>query len=624
MIPQLQSPILPGLRFAKSIAKSFNLDRYSNASSYFVGVICNEAMARANARADREVSFSRRSNSDESFFFRSTMPRMYELTRGNKYIALHGYTAGVSDTPIQKVLEKLLSGYESRGEIDVASLDGSFTISLLDADSKQILLYRNLVGVAASYYTRTKDGFIFGSNLAEVARKSGMALSVNEEMLPVYFAYRTVPGANTLFDKIYRLQPGELLTYKDHQLTTRFIQTFAGFQEDHKTNEVESVERIESEMEAVLRDQMATHPDATGFLSGGVDSTYIQVHWNKLWRAARPGSKPKSAAIWLDHPKTMPDQKYCLTAAEEMDTDHHAVRMDGLTAHEMRTILAATGEMPNHLQSFYFATLGKKLADRRMSAGICGEGADGLFGSEAVSSLQKVIRLKEKYPLAMMRSLGAWLAQKTGYNYRARLLRTASICDDLTSTLHPINRNGAFTNWQTLEDCFGRGKVDSALAYRMAVIRQAEIPVDSGRLTWCTLGIYINGAVGTASLWNQMMNLGGTDMLCPFLDSRIIRVAMNIENSVRYVQGNPKQVLKKALRRHVNDRFINRPKRGFGQPIMEWMSEGGPLRGAINSIAVDQYDFLTPKTFSKMKSKPDWFLYNLLIYDLWRKSFNLR
>ena len=47
--------------------------------------------------------------------------------------------------------------------------------------------------------------------------------------------------------------------------------------------------------------------------------------------------------------------------------------------------------------------------------------------------------------------------------------------------------------------------------------------------------------------------------------------------------------------------LIDRPKRGFGQPIFEWLSPGGHLRPAVEEIA--DYPFIDKKDMSSIQGQ---------------------
>jgi asparagine synthase (glutamine-hydrolysing) len=57
----------------------------------------------------------------------------------------------------------------------------------------------------------------------------------------------------------------------------------------------------------------------------------------------------------------------------------------------------------------------------------------------------------------------------------------------------------------------------------------------------------------------------------PFLDHRLVELAMSIPQNLKYHDGTTKYILKRALRGVVPDYVIERKKKGFGTPINAWL-----------------------------------------------------
>ena len=241
------------------------------------------------------------------------------------------------------------------GELPVEQLEGSFTLALLDGRKGKLLLYRNLVGTGFTYYTERHGGLVFGGNLAELVRMLDGDCRPNRQALPIFFLYRSVPGRQTLFDGIFRLMPGELLTFDARGLKTEQRQTFADLDEPNKTRE-ESVDRLEEVMSRIMADCATLDPKAANLLSGGVDSSYIQAHWNAA--IGRDPGMPRSVAMSLPHSGGQIETEYARSASAALKTAHAEVpARDGYANYLVNTI-AATGEPPNHAQTAYFGPLG--------------------------------------------------------------------------------------------------------------------------------------------------------------------------------------------------------------------------------------------------------------------------
>ena len=77
--------------------------------------------------------------------------------------------------------------------------------------------------------------------------------------------------------------------------------------------------------------------------------------------------------------------------------------------------IAATGEPPNHVQTAYFGQLARAMAARGATAGLCGEGADSLFGVTSMYLVQNAAVLRRLLPLGPARRWGARLAARVGW-----------------------------------------------------------------------------------------------------------------------------------------------------------------------------------------------------------------
>ena len=546
------------------------------------------------------------------------------LDQNGKKLLLLGM-ARRNGRPFQKdqkiVLGEILDDYEKSGELKIDGLEGSFTVFLADPEKERMFLFRNLVGSSFAYYTQTEQGVFFGNNLAEVARNSKRKLSVANEQLPIFFIFRFVQDSYTLFDEIFRIRPGEILQWKSGQVQTKRIQTIADYLEPNKTNEKDSIDRYEATSHEILKDWYELNPNAAVLLSGGVDSTLLQVQWNSIWREHHDAAnKPKSAAVVLDHPHTKPDVDYTMSAVEECGTEHLNVSQPILSADFMTKILSKTGEMPNHVQSFYFWTLAQGMKKAGFDSGICGVGADGLFGAGASSTILKARHLQRTLPSSIFRaSLACLLNLLKPNNGRSLLLTLSCHIDDLNWESHPLNQSGIFTNTETLHRLFSENAISNTIAFRHERIQAYGVPSDPDYLQWTNMFVFFFGGINTAAYWGQMFSENGMSMYSPFQDSRMIRMASNIDLAARFVRDNPKQILKKALLNHVSENFANRPKLSFGQPVFEWMSPGGCLRDAVENIA--DYPFMPKKIKQEILDKPNWILWDLLCFDIWHKEF---
>lgn len=531
-------------------------------------------------------------------------------------VLLCGYAADHAKDRVlaqEDAAQLVWEGYKRLGRPPVEQLEGCYTLLILDKLRARVQIYRNLCSNHSVYYTEWDGCLWFGSNAAVLVRACPRPTACNQPMLPAFFLFRSVPGRETLFQGVYRLLPGELLSYGEDGLSVRALQTFADFEEPGPTT-AEVVDRFEEVMSRVMRDIAAVDPQAANLLSGGVDSSLLQVYWNKA--IAGSGVRPASVEVVVSHPSTAGDHEYARSAAELLGTTHHTVTAGEAYPDSLQAQISATGEPPNHVQTAYVAQLARFVKSLGFSAGICGMGADSLFGTECSARLARALRLQRVPGLMILRPCLAALAALLRKPAWRDVFHVLGRTSDYASPYHPVNRIAVFADMPTLGACFSLEEVSEAFTSRRK-LANGGLGGDTCRLVDLT-GFW-GEALQTASLWTVLCELEGVNLYCPYLDSRVVRIAINLGGEFRCRQGQSKWLVKSALARHVPEELVHRPKRGFGQPIFEWLSEGGQLRAFAEQIA--DYDFVPRRVREQALAKPTWFLYSLLCYDIWHKTF---
>jgi asparagine synthase (glutamine-hydrolysing) len=537
------------------------------------------------------------------------------FTWGSLAVLIRGYVAAGRGGPpdAEATAEAIRCHYLEHGDLAVDGLEGSFTVVLMDGQARRVLLYRNLVGAGFTYYHTGPNGFLFGGNLAQLVEASEAPRSPYRDALPLFFLYRFTPGRDTLFESFHRLLPGEQLVWDERGLTRTQRHTFADLRE--KQSGSDAVERLQDVMKVVLSDCAAVYPGAANLLSGGVDSSYIQAIWNQI--ATVDDEAPPSFSISVDHPRTWLDTDYAMTASQALGTAHTLIPADGLYAGYLVETLSATGEPPNHVQTAYFPGLARAMVGQGVPAGLCGEGADSLFGVGLASAIHEAEFARRALPSRALRRAAAVLCRTLGMSRLAGALRLANGLNDFTDLEHPVNQAASFADWDAARLCFGEPVVADAAAQRRALLDCLAVPTSpQDRLHGAG---FLGEAVDSASLWTTLFNHAGADLLCPFLDSRMLRFALNLPPAVRYPFRRPKELLKQALERVAPREVARRRKLGFGQPIFEWLAPGGQLRPLVERIGA--HDFIRAEELERAKAAPSWFLYSLLCYDLWHKMF---
>ncbi len=554
---------------------------------------------------------------DAELFLQAASPSCRVFIWDALALLVRGYARplrGKGPLDLERVAEEIRCHYLEHGELSIDWLDGSFTLALLDGQAQRVLLYRNLVGSSFTYYRADAEGLLFGSNLAELIDAARVAPRPNRDAVPAFFLFRWVPGRETLFDGFFRLLPGEQVCWDSRGLTRVQRQSFADLRGETIADD-EAVNVLDETMERVLLDCAHLRPDTANLLSGGVDSSYLQAIWGRV--TLDEEELPRSYSIEVDHPHTWGDTDYAMTASRALGTRHTLVPADDPYEDYLLDVLASTGESPNHVQTAYFGHLARSMMGQGVGSGLSGYGADALFGLGLSRQLHNADLLRRLVPGAWVRQGGAWLSDLLGWTNLSATFRLAGRLKNWNYLRHPVNRTVAFTDWDAVTACFGTVAVADAAAGRRALLDRYAVPdCPQERLHAVD---FLGESMDSASMWTTLFNQAGAELLSPYLDSRVVRLALNLSPKVRFRFRRPKDLLKRALARLAPAELAYRKKLSFGQPIFEWLAPGGPLRPLVERIA--PYEFVDAKVLERVRQRPTWFLYSLLVYDLWHKAF---
>jgi asparagine synthase (glutamine-hydrolysing) len=504
----------------------------------------------------------------------------------------------------------ILDGYWRDGQIPVDRLVGSFVALILDARTGTITVYRNLIGVGNVFYHAQGNEVHLSSNLATLTDCCELRVVPNQSVLPTYFLFRYVPGRDTLCSGVNRLMPGECLHASATDLRVSQLTTFAAYRQSGR-RQGDPVTNIESALVSIAARYRRQSTRTGVLLSGGVDSSYLQAHWNRITTSRR------SFCAVVDHQATHDDAEYASTAARALETELTVVRNGEDICRQFTETIALTGEPLNHVFAIYFPDLARTMVSQGVDVGVCGEAADGLYGNATANYIHNALLLRWFAPSTRLRRFGYALLCKTPFARLAYYFKLANEVDNLEWLDHPINQQAAFCDWSAVVACFGQAAVQDALAARRSLV--AKYDVGSSLLEQLHGASLLTDGMNSASYWATLFNTQGAHLIFPFLDSTLLRVAVNTPSRQRFPFRKPKALLKSALERHLPREFARRKKLGFGQPIFEWLGERGPLRPLVDAIG--EYEFVDPSALDEARRCPNWFLYSLLCYDIWYKSF---
>src|SRR3989344_1120703 len=112
--------------------------------------------------------------------------------------------------------EVLVHGYEEWGSEFFSRLRGDFAFALWDSRKKTMFLARDFPGVDQLYYYHDeKNKRLYFASEIKAILAAGVRRSVDLEGLNDFLSFQYALGPRTLFAKILKVQPGEMVVFKN-------------------------------------------------------------------------------------------------------------------------------------------------------------------------------------------------------------------------------------------------------------------------------------------------------------------------------------------------------------------------------------------------------------------------
>jgi asparagine synthase (glutamine-hydrolysing) len=541
---------------------------------------------------------------------------------------------GHSDT------ETLLACFEAWGlEETLQKTVGMFAIALWDTQTRTLHLARDRFGEKPLYYgwastvSTGASAFVFGSELKALRAYPGFANPVSREALALYMRFTYVPAPYSIYQNIYKLEPGCLLSINTDFCTDintalsqdvdmrkvahvliapsaplrppdelgglrmhrwwsldKIVEAGAN---NHISSEVEALETLAQSINNAVRVQSLADVPLGAFLSGGVDSSCIVAMMQSQF------SKPvKTFTVGFEEAE-FDESPHARAVAQHLGTEHTEIYVSAKQAQEVIVELptiydepfADSSQIPTHLVC--------KAARQQVTVALSGDAGDELFGGYNRYFWGPRIWSRLAWmPYPARQALGAtiraiptagWDALSRPINAllpeSKKFARAGDRAHKLATRLSGVNN---------LDDLYN------------SLVSEWQDPAEVVRDDGCDWGM--NLQVPTSLLTDPLPSVGAEhhqlrmmyrdtmtylpdDILCkvdraamaasletrvPFLDHRVAELAWRLPLNMKIRNGQGKWALRQVLYKYVPKELIDRPKAGFAIPVGQWLR--GPLK----------------------------------------------
>lgn len=469
---------------------------------------------------------------------------------------------GHSDT---EVLLEYVSAYGFKAALN-ASI-GMFAVGVYDRQERKFFLGRDRIGEKPLYYGFVGNSFVFASEIGCIYEFAEHKLELDRDALMLYFLHGYIPAPHTIYNGIRKVEAGSIIEitepYKEIEVYKYWdIMEIAKYGLSHRFRgtEEEAADELERLLKQSIRRQMVADVPVGAFLSGGIDSSTVVAVMQSLSER-----KVKTFSIGFEE-NEYNEACFAKNTADYLGTDHTEFYV---TSKEVTDIIpqipyiygepfADSSQLPTYLVS--------ELARSKVTVSLSGDAGDELFcGYNIYSSVQRIWDFIKYFPM-LLRKAGCAVLKKEFIKSEKLKLIAAYLDAECAEDIYIRKQNYFYAS------------PDLVLGGNLPVYRHSEYPFhflrgeDIENIMLMDMLVYhpddilvkVDRSAMAVSLESRV----------PFLDKEIVEFAFSLPHEFKTDKKTGKKVLRNVLYRYVPRKMMDRPKKGFGIPVDQWIRNG--------------------------------------------------
>lgn len=454
-------------------------------------------------------------------------------------------------------------------------LRGMYALAIHDRAARQVVLARDPFGIKPLYLAETPQGIAFASEPQALIAAGLVAPRLREPALHELLQLQFTTGAETIFEGITRLLPGETVVIADGAVVERRRRAALPEGAPEAITEEAALNRLDATLQESVELHQRSDVPYGMFLSGGTDSAAV------LALMARLNDRPVLAfTAGFDIPGAADEREAAAHAARGAGARH--VTLDVTRAEVFRHLpeIVACMDDPAADYAIIPTWFLARRAREEVKVVLSGEGGDEIFGGYG------------RYRSAMR---SWWMGGKA------------------------MRAHGAFDRLDVLRapPRFWRDGIEAASAAAATPGRtrlQAAQALDVA--DWLPNDLL-------AKL-DRCLMAHGVEGRTPFLDAGVAAAAFRLPDALKVRDRQGKWILRQWLARHFPASEPFRKKQGFTVPVGAWIAEEAdrlaPLVAAQPGVAaVAKPDRILPLFRAASGKREGFAAWHLLFHALWHR-----
>jgi len=526
--------------------------------------------------------------------------------------------------------EVIVHAYEEWGIDAVKKFNGMFAFALWDVDKRRLMLARDPYGMKPLYYTLLDDGtLIFASEIKAILQYDEVKREVDLEAFHYYVNLRFTPLEKTMFKRIKKLLPGQLLILEDKDII--FIKYYDVSLDLKNYTESYLIKKIREIMERSVRRHLISDVPLGIYLSGGIDSSAVVAF------ASRVASEPiKTFTMGFGEPTDELDDAQFV--ADYFGTEHRALVVDAELLKDYPKMIWYADMPKRNLYPYYIA----KEVGKYVKVVLSGLGGDELFAGyewkyQFAEDIQKE---REKMPADLIMRAKDVASRMLDYVCKYGSLHEIEYIHNLKRMVFLNSNVDLYLSVISLDEVFYDSYLKNIYGYRMRlhnlpavseVFKQFfdnehsfvdQILLADFKVKLADDFLFVDDAMSMAN---------SVEGRYPFLDKELVEFAFTIPYNFKFHRGEGKYIFKKAMEGILPRRVLKKAKQGFGgsvelrfsREIKEVASQLLPEGYTVKHGFIDKnyIEKVLSYKVSRSLAKHYTLIWNLLAFEIWYRIF---
>lgn len=460
--------------------------------------------------------------------------------------------------------EIIIASYLKWGKEFVNHLRGMFAIALLDANT--LYLFRDRLGKKPLFFMQNTS-FIFASEIKALTPFLKHK-ELNNDALMSYLSFLAPTPPHTFFKGISKLAAGEYLSLdiKSGNFKTEPYFDILDASPNFIKSKDEAIDSLKRVLEESIKIRLNADVPMASLLSGGIDSATLNAY------ALRENINLQTYTVGYDGYSKYDERKNAKETANYLGLKNKEILIsqnDFINTSE--EVLDALDEPLNDPASIPLYILFKEIAQDGYKVVLSGEGSDELFLGYRqyfeYLDIQKASGLKHKN----------WLKNyfKANYSQNREWEHYNRIFND-TLLFRTSGEN--FTDLQKNFLMKQNVKNNQSLQYLKPYRDRFESSQHTDESIWYSyIDLNIYQAEHFLTKLDRVSMAHTIESRTPFLDHKLVSTVFSLAPHLRYEDAITKSLLKTIAKPLLNEKIINRKKKGFSNPYMEYLLNANKL-----------------------------------------------